>query len=262
MGRRLEKWHQPVENYHKDWLSAQETQLDRREGVQIVITNLLRLITSYRPDNSLRRNMEVMNNLPYLFGWCCPSCVREVPKICSTLIAFFCCHNLPTWPASSHPPLFETSLNNYLYSKLLICSFRNNTESFVRNCSTSPRKLITPGQDGGKQNCKNTEHDTLHQPRPGSSSVLQICEIGGRTVWLLDRRPDRGVSRVSGILVVIMSKTLLMKGLVRSSATQLVCCGLYEMISYQVFPGSIAEPGITRCPTYPTYPLTLTRYPA
>lgn len=71
------------------------------------------------------------------------------------------------------------------------------------------------------------------------------------------------MSRVSGdILVVIMSKTLLMKGLVRSSATQLVCCGLYEMISYQVFPGSIAEPGITRCPTYPTYPLTLTRYPA
>ena len=27
------------------------------------------------------------------------------------------------------------------------------------------------------------------------------------------------------------------------------------MISYQVFPGRIAEPAITRCPTYPTYPL-------
>ena len=164
-------------------LSAQETQLDRREGVQIVITNLLRLITSYRPENSLRRNMEVMNNLPYLFGWCCPSCVREVPKICSTLIAFFCCHNLPTWPASSHPPLFETSLNNYLYSKLLICSFRNNTESFVRNCSTSPRKLITFGQDGGKQNCMNTEHDT---PAQSNKFVKLVdvpfdCWTGGQT---------------------------------------------------------------------------------
>ena len=90
----------------------------------------------------------------------------------------------------------------------MICSFRNNTESFVRNCSPSRLKLITQPR---KEESRAKWKKLIFYPEAGRLEFLDsIPEIFPFTVYLF--------RQVCGTLVVRMSNTLIMKGLVISSA--------------------------------------------